>query len=216
MKSKLAFVIAVLICALWGANANAQGRFEITPFVGYETSASIPLNPFSGSTTVPVNKLRVNGSVAFGTFADFTLTENTQVEFMWNRNPTSFSERRITNGTYFKAFNSDVDQYQFGLLYTFLNSEHKLRPYIAGGLGFTHASNSGGSSNQTEFAYNIGGGVKYYVSRHVGLRGDVRLLPTYGNSSVGTYCDPFFGCYNAKISNFFNRGSFTGGVIFRF
>jgi hypothetical protein len=59
--------------------------------------------------------------------------------------------------------------------------------------------------------------VKYYISRHVGLRGDVRWLPTYGSSTTGLYCDPFYGfCYNASLPNYLNRGSFTGGIIFRF
>ncbi len=96
------------------------------------------------------------------------------------------------------------------------NSEHKLRPYIAGSLGFTHEFNSNGNPDRTEFAYSLGGGVKYYLTRHIGLRGDIRYMPTYGSSSYETYCDYFYGCYSAKVSHYLNRANFVGGVIIHF
>ncbi|HMD43198.1 MAG TPA: outer membrane beta-barrel protein [Candidatus Acidoferrum sp.] len=197
--------------------AKAQGRFEVTPFVGYETSGSYPISVFSNTgNAVPVNRLQVNDALSFGTFLDFNLTENAQLEFMWDRNNTSFNARNALSGQYFKAFNSDVDQFQFGGLYMLLNSEHRLRPYVAASLGFTYDDNFNGTPNRTEFAYSLGGGLKYFVNRHVGLRGDIRYMPTYGNSSYGTYCDPFYGCYSAKSANYLNRGNFVGGIIFKF
>jgi hypothetical protein len=217
MKNRSTRLLAAAIFLLMTISTRAQGRFEASPFVGYETSGSYPVNTFSNlGAPTPVNELRVNGSLAFGTFLDYNLTEDSQLEFMWNRNNTSFSARDILTGNFYKAFNSTIDQFQFGTLYTFLNSEHRLRPYVAGSLGFTHYSNSNATPNQTEFSFSIGGGVKYYVNRHVGLRGDMRYLPTYGSSSNAIYCDPFFGCYSARVANYLNRGSFVGGLIFRF
>lgn len=218
IRSLWFFSLALAFALLTPVPARTQGRFEASPFAGYETTASYPINIFSSVSglNVPVNRLRVNDSVSYGTFLDYNLTENSQLEFMWDRNNTSYSARNALTGQYFKAYNSDIDQYQFGGLYMLLNSEHRLRPYIAGSVGFTHDSNSGGTSNRTEFGFSVGGGVKYYVNRHFGLRGDVRYMPTYGSSSNGTYCDPFFGCYNARVSNYLNRGNFVGGLIFRF
>ena len=197
---------------------RAQQRFEATPFVGYESSASYPVSVFSssGGGTIPINRLRVDDAVAYGAMIDVGLTENTQFDFMWNRNNTSYDAHNILSNSYFHAYDSDIDQFQFGTLYMFRSSEVKLRPYIVGGLGFTHDSNSNGTPNRTEFAFNIGGGVKYYVSRHIGFRGDVRYLPTYGSSSNATYCDPFFGCYNTRVSNYLNRANIVGGIIFKF
>ena len=37
------------------------------------------------------------------------------------------------------------------------NSERKLRPFIAAGIGFSHESNGGGNSNHTLLAFNLGG-----------------------------------------------------------
>ena len=219
MMNRCIYILCFAMLLFVGTSTPAQQKFEVSPFVGYETSGSYPVNPFNPpvGNLPPVSSLRVNDALAFGTFLNYNLTENMQLEFMWNRNNTSYSGQSILTGQYHKAFDTTVDQFQFGALYMFLNSEHRLRPYIAGGLGFTHDSNGGGTPNRTEFGFNIGGGVKYYVSRHVGLRGDVRWLPTYGSSTNGLYCDPFYGfCYNAQLPNYLNRGSFTGGIIFRF
>jgi len=206
--------IALLMTSL---SVNAQGRFEATPFVGYETSGSYPISIFSNTgASGPVNSLQANGALSYGTFLGFYLTENAQLEFMWDRNNTSFNARDALTGQYFKAFNSDIDQFQFGGLYMLLNSSHRFRPYVAASLGFTHDNNYNGTPNRTEFAYSVGGGVKYYINRHVGLRGDIRYMPTYGSSSYGTYCDPFYGCYSAKSANYLNRGNFVGGIIFKF
>lgn len=203
---------------LGAVSAKAQARFELDPFVGYETSGSFPVSTFasSGGNAVPVNQLRVNDSLAFGTFVDYSLTENFQAEFMWNRNNTSYSAHDVLTQSYFKAFDSTIDQFQFGGLYMFLGSEHKVRPYAAASVGFTHDSNSNGTPNRTEFSWSVGGGVKYFIGRHFGLRGDLRYLPTYGSSSPGVYCDPFFGCYSVTLHNYLNRGSFVGGIIIKF
>ena len=228
MKLRIAWFLAVAAFLLAAVSTNAQGRFEVTPFVGYETSGSYPLDVLSsaGGPLALVDRLRVNDALSYGSFLGYNLSENFQLEFMWDRNNTSYSAHDITTQEYYKAYDSDIDQFQFGGLYMFRGSEHRLRPYFAASLGFTHDSNGsvttpgnptvGTTPNRTAFAYSLGGGVKYYLNRHVGLRGDVRFLPTYGSSSNGEYCDPFFGCYTARVRNYLDRGNFVGGLIFRF
>lgn len=217
MRLREILLFAGMFCLLTCVPASAQygrGRWEVTPFVGYETDGSFPLN--TQTIGVNVNDLRVNGAISFGTFIDFSLTPNFQTEFMWDRNPTSYSVQQFPGAPYIKSFNSDVDQYQFGILYMFLGPDHKWRPYAAGSLGFTHESNSGGNPTRTDFAYSIGGGLKYALTQHIALRGDARYMPTYANSSLATYCDPFFGCYTAEVSNYQKRGNFVGGIVFHF
>jgi hypothetical protein len=210
--------IVLFLSLTTALSVRAQQRYEITPFVGYESSASYPVSVFSsgGGGTIPISRLRVDNSLAFGTMIDVEFTENSQFDFMWNRNNTSYDAYNILTNSYFKAYNSDIDQFQFGTLYMFRNSAVKLRPYVVGGLGFTHDSNSNSTPNRTEFSWSIGGGVKYYAARHIGFRGDIRYLPTYGSSSNATYCDPFFGCYNTRVSNYLNRVNIVGGIVFKF
>jgi Outer membrane protein beta-barrel domain len=211
------WLLAGCACMLACAPAQAQwyenNKFEVTPFVGFETSSSYPLN--NENTTSPITGLRSNAATSFGTFIDYNLTTNFQAEFMWDRNWTSYSEQVYPNPQYVQAFNSDIDQYQFGFDYMVLGDEHKIRPYFAGSLGFTHEFNSGGTPNRTDFAYGLGGGVKYELNSHIGFRGDLRYLPTYANTALGEYCGPF-GCYLANVRQYQSRGNFVAGVIFKF
>jgi hypothetical protein len=186
-------------------------KWEVSPFVGYETGGSYPVN-----NSFTIDRLRVNGGLSFGTFIDYSLTENSQAEFMWDRNNTSFSERDAATGTYSKAFNSDFDQFSFGFLYMLKNSERKLRPFIAGGIGFSHESNSGGNPNRTLLAFNLGGGAKYELSRHFALRGDLRWLPSRANRTPAVQCDIFGNCFQQNVSNYLQRVNFSGGVVLRF
>jgi len=187
---------------------HAQGRYEVTPFVGYETSGSYSV---SNSTGV-ADQLRLNGTTAWGTFLDYNLSENFQAEFFWNRNNTSYDAHLIATGTYAGAYHSNQDQYQFGGLYTLRDSSHKLRPYVAASIGFNHEYNGNDNPNRTALSYSLGGGAKYYVTRHVGLRADARYLPSY--ATPGVSCDSAYGCFPEH--HYLNRGSFTGGVIFHF
>jgi hypothetical protein len=186
-------------------------KWEVSPFVGYETGGSYPVN-----NSFTIDRLRVDGGLSFGTFIDYSLTENSQAEFMWDRNNTSFSERDAATGTYSKAFNSDFDQFSFGFLYMLKNSERKLRPFIAGGIGFSHESNSGGNPNRTLLAFNLGGGAKYELSRHFALRGDLRWLPSRANRTPAVQCDIFGNCFQQNVSNYLQRVNFSGGVVLRF
>jgi outer membrane protein with beta-barrel domain len=218
MKIRTVWLAIAALFLLAAITTNAQDRYEVTPFVGYETSGSYPVSIFanSGGTAVPIDRLRVNGAASYGAFFDYGLWESFQPEFIWNHNNTSYSAHNVLNNSYFNAFHSDVDQFQFGGLFMFRNSEHNLRPYAAASVGFTHEINNNTNPDRTAFSWSIGGGVKYGLSRHFGLRGDARYFPTYGSSSQGTYCDPFYGCYPTTVHNFLNRGSFTAGLIIKF
>lgn len=217
MRIRTMCLLAGLACLATSVPAKAQygaEKWEVTPFVGYETSGNFPLNPTSA--TVTVNQLRVNQAASFGTFIGYSVTPNAGFEFMWDRNLTSYSDQPSRGAAFMKAYNSTVDQYQFGVLYAILGEEHKWRPYIAGSLGFTHEFNSGGNPARLDFSYSIGGGVKYELTRHLAFRGDARYMPTYANSSQEVFCDPFFGCFTAKVSNYQHRGNFVAGLVFRF
>lgn len=210
MKNRVVLVVSLVFLA-FATNTKAQvHKFELTPFAGYETSGSYPIR-----TSFTIDRLRANGNVSFGTFLDYSLSPYFEPEFLWAHNPTSFSQRDSTTGIYSKAFNSQIDQFQFGGNFLFRGPEAKWRPYFGAGLGFTRDANSGGTRNRTAFAYSLGGGVKYYATNHLGFRFDARFLPTYGSSNPGLICDSFGFCYNGTIHNYLNRGNFSLGIILR-
>jgi len=208
-------VLAIFFSLAGSAPARAQWsdykKWEISPFVGFETPGSYPI-----TSSFTVDRLRVDSGVSFGTYVDYSLTENAQVELMWARNNSSFSAHDIATNTYSKAFNSDIDQVQFGFLYMLRNSEQKLRPFIDAGVGFTHESNDGGNPNHTLLAFGLGGGAKYEISRHFAFRGDLRWLPSRANRTPGLTCDFFGNCFQQLQSNYLQRVNLTAGIAFRF
>ena len=210
MKIRSTWFAILAVLALAAIPARAQSKFEITPFVGWESSGSYPVTSTSGT----IDQLRINSSASFGGFFDYNLSENFQPEFFWARNNTSYSAHDILTSSWASAWHTDNDQFQFGAIYMFRNSEVKLRPYFGTGLGFSHEFNSNGEPDRTAFSWNIGGGVKYMVSSHIGFRGDVRYLPTYGSSSIGEVC--YFGCFPTTVHNFANRANMTVGIDIKF
>jgi hypothetical protein len=88
-----------------------------------------------------------------------------------------------------------------------------IRPYFTGGLGMIRSEIDGpldddGVSN-SDFAFNLGGGVMGYFNDHVGLRGDLRYMRTINSDLSDSDLDPEFG-----LGDFdFWRLSF--GVVFR-
>lgn len=208
MRTMSLAVAALFALAAAAVPVRAQNKFEVTPFVGWESSGSYPVTSADGS----IDQLRLNSSFAFGGFVDYSLSENFQPEFIWDRNNTSYSAHDVLTNSYFQAYHTQNNQFQFGAIYMFRSSEQKLRPYVGAGLGFTHESNSLGNPDRTAFSWNIGGGVKYMVSQHFGFRGDVRYIPTYGSNSVAF--DPFFGPYTTH--NYLNRANLAAGFIIKF
>ena len=136
MNIRTAWLAVAALFLLAAINTNAQEKHEFTPFVGYETSGSYPVNGFQtvGGTSVPIDKLRANDGAAIGAFFDYGFTEYFEPEFMWNHNNTSYSARDILTNSYFHAFHSKIDQFQFGGIFLLRCSEYKLRPYFGASL----------------------------------------------------------------------------------
>lgn len=205
---------ALLVLLYLGAPrtpANAQ-TVEITPFAGYETSGSYPLeNPTS------VKKLRANGGNAFGTFFDYAVTKNIQAEFLWARNPTTYSQQNTDTGQYTQAFRTRIDQYQFGARYLLRDNTNMWRPYLAGSLGLTRDSSEDGDPARTTFGSALGGGIQYKALRHIGIRGDARWMPTHGSGIRHTVCSVHVTkeCVPVTAHNYLQRANVTLGVIIR-
>lgn len=167
---KLAVILFLVTCS--SAIASAQSKYEIAPFFGAKYGGRILFNnPF-------VNFDSIKSSGDYGVLFDYSLWDNFQTEFMWNRQPTTLISHN-TNGTTSTVGNTNIDIYHFGILYEFRSTEARIKPFLGGGLGWTHIGNGDalvGFSNR--YSYDLGGGVKYFPARHFGLRLDIRYLAT--------------------------------------
>ena len=87
-----------------------------------------------------------------------------------------------------------------------------IRPYAVGGVGLIRQQLSAAaglvSYDANDIGYNVGGGVVVFVSRNVGVRGDVRHFRTIGGNPVLDLIDLQPGAFN------YTRA--TVGVTFRY
>jgi len=191
---KLCWLALTLVMLAEAALAQDRRRFEISPFASFETSSSYPVQsafgtpgsfvPIGTTNTSTIDQLRVNSGLSYGAFIDYSVLDQLQLEFMWTRNPTTYSQHDFVTGLYTEAYDSNIDQYQFGVLFPLLGSgyyrERKFVPFVAGGLGFTHESNSNGNPDRTAFAFNLGGGASITcpkISGFAATSGTCRRMP---------------------------------------
>ena len=206
-------LLASVVLAFAGVSSSrAQGRFEITPFGGSRFGGVIDLTSSNAGT---IDYFTIKSSVDYGVTAGYFFYPNLEGEFMWNRQPTELGAHDFVLGTTTNIGSATLDMFQWSMLLEFRDPREKLKPYIVGGIGFTHFDTNGAVNFSDTFSYNIGCGVKYYFSRHVGLRLDVRYSPSQTTSSFGTFCGPP-GCFTAKSPNYANQGQANLGLIVRF
>ena len=90
-----------------------------------------------------------------------------------------------------------------------IGNDRVVVPYVVGGLGAltlfsdSHVTNLGVIANETYLSGNIGGGVKWFATRHVGLSGDARFIAVKNRDEA-----PFFGQQNNRYG-----GRFHGGLV---
>ena len=88
------------------------------------------------------------------------------------------------------------------------------RPFVIGSVGATHLS-AGPNSSFTRFSFGLGGGIKVYFNRHMGLRMQAEWLPLVINPEVGALvCGG--GCVVHLNATLVSQGEISVGPIFRF
>lgn len=204
----------VIFLACVAPSARAQKGFEVTPFGGSRFGGIVGVS--SSNTTTNFDYLTIKSSVNYGVILDYNLWDNFQPEFMWNRQPTELAGHDVATGIRTDLTSATLDMYQFGFLFSLRSPEARLKPFIVGGLGFTHYGSNGTLYFTDRFSYNLGIGAKYFFNKHVGLRLEARWSPSRTTTSPQEYCDQFGFCYQANAANHAEQGQANLGIIFRF
>ena len=187
-----------------------EPKYTFSLFLGTRFGGNIAIN------TPNVDRLPISASYNWGFNAGARIAPHLFGEFMWNRQTTTLSAHDIpTNQIVTLTNNAHLDMYQGSLLYEFWATP-RLRPYVVGGVGFTHFDSHGILSFGNRLSYNLGGGVKYLFAPPVALRAELRWSPSRTTSSNATFCDPFLGCFVTPISNHAEQWQANLGLEFRF
>jgi len=153
MKKRLACVIAFMTISTSGFAGERPQAFSISPFIGGYT--------FDGTQHLKTGPV-------FGLRLGYDITENWATEGVFD-----FVPSETTRGDH----HVNAYSYRLDLLYNFMPSRTVV-PYLAvGGGGTTFEYRFGnGHSHDSDATFNFGGGVKYFVTDSIALRGDVRQL----------------------------------------
>jgi hypothetical protein len=188
-------------------------NFEVTAHIGYQFNGGLDLS------TSLFHRIEADNSSNYGATAGFLFGNLYGVEFQWNRTRADTFAQPVGGGKDIKVFKLNQNQYMGNFVFHFAGQESKLRPFAFVGLGASDLStNRSGVSGATRFAFAFGGGAKYNISRHLGLRGQAKYSPTYlTTTDAGYWCDPFWGgCWIVGNDHYLHEFDFTGGVTLRF
>jgi opacity protein-like surface antigen len=203
--------LACLFLTLFGMPVAAQERFEIQPFVGYKYGGGADV----AGNVLGIKRINIDSSLAYGVTATYNLSEFTGVEFLWNRQATNVTGALYAGGTYPQKIGVTLDQFHGDFLLSFASHGMKLEPFVLVGLGATDMHGAGSST--TKFSFGVGGGVKYFVSRHLGFRIQARYTPTYlYSTNGGVWCNWWGYCWVIPNDHFLQQGDVSAGVILRF
>lgn len=85
-------------------------------------------------------------------------------------------------------------QFQANVVYQFGGDTARLRPFLFGGAGTTFMS-ARDLESAAKAAFGFGGGIKYFLSPSVGLRGQIRYKAIFLNDDPeADFCEPFGFC----------------------
>ncbi len=149
---------ACLAAAL--AVTGSADILQITPFYGYRFGGE-----FEDAGTGAHVKFR--DSPCWGGVFDVRLSEAAQLEFYYSRQET---ELRQDQGLFASTplFDLDVDYYHIGGTYALTYGPWQ--PFVVGTLGATHlAPEPPGTDSLTRLSFGVGGGLRFFPTKHLGL-----------------------------------------------
>jgi hypothetical protein len=205
-------VLSALIVFFLLTSAFSQ-NVELTGYVGGQFNGGLDLS------TSLFRRIEVENSTNYGLSAGYLVGEHYGVEFQWNHSKADTFAQPAGGGSDIKVFALNQDQYMGNFLFHFTDREAKLRPFAFFGLGASHLSpDRSGVDSTTRFAFSLGGGAKYNIGKHFGLRGQAKWSPTYITTTDGGYwCDPFWGgCWVVGNDHYLHEFDVSGGITFRF
>jgi len=174
------FVIFLGVLSMVPISTESMAQnFEVTPFAGYRFGGDL-------EDSVTGFGLDINESETYGVVLGVNTSPETQFEIMYSHQSTDIRPKGLFSPTSLTKL--DIDYYHLGGSYIW-DPQKKLRPFIQASLGVARLNpDRAGLSSETKFSFGIGGGVKYFFTKHIGLRLDGRALGIVLNSDSAIFC----------------------------
>lgn len=203
----LIFLILLLVVGF--SPAISQRGIEITPFIGYQLSGSVPMTE---------GEFDVKDSEDYGLTVNIPLPmkQGMQLELLYLRMDTEarFDTYYYNSLTESQTFDMIVEYFQIGGVNVIERPGAKVKPFGALTLGASHF-NPNGSTIEDEwfFSATLGAGVKIFPSEKIGIRLQGRLLMPFSFGSAGLWCGTGGCSAGVGTTSVFLSGDFTAGLI---
>lgn len=195
----------------------AQQKLEISPFAGLRTAGS-----FRGENQLVT--YNVGSAPTFGVFADYMVTRQLAVEFLWSHEGSTVDKETAMLGNEDPAelevpdgplFDLGIDYLQGGIRYD--GGNEKYTPYVAAGFGVTRFNpDVAGVSSINKFGFSLGAGINAYLTERIGVRFDARAFGTRTADRQEDLACGVFGCVSFARASTFWQSHFVGALIIRF
>lgn len=204
---KSAFILA-LVLLLDPVSTFAQGKFELTPFAGYQ---------FGGKLRMYEGDIKLQDGMNYGLMLDIEVAKDTKLELFWSQMDSYAEFKPFYNYEYLQVdpVDMNIGYIQIGTVRE-INMDN-IRPFGSFTLGTTYFKPQNQTttnySDDWQFSVTLGGGAKIWLSDRIGIRLQGRLmLPMFWGGagfSFGTGGSGFtVGAGTSMV-----QGDFTGGLI---
>jgi hypothetical protein len=213
---KAGVLILMLLLALSSTLSAQQSeskplRFDFTPFIGYRTSMSFPIDPHVSGTNP---RFVLDESPSYGASFGMRLADEADlVEVRWARQDSYLHAEEITPLP--PRQRVILDQFHGDFSHEPLIEDWAswARPFVLASIGATHVSNSMNVSF-TRFSFGIGGGIRFYPSRHLGFKIQAEWVPIFVDPNVAFICGS--ACIVHAGGSASSQGEVFVGPILRF
>jgi len=186
-------------------------RFDFTPFIGYRTSMSFPVEPHvTGMNPRVVLDSSPSYGVSFGVRLN---NEDDLVEIRWARQDSYVHGEDITPQPTRERVILDQFHGDFSHEAVIEDWANWARPFVLASVGATYVS-GGTNIKFTRFSFGIGGGIRFYASRHLGFKIQAEWLPVFVDPHVAFICGS--GCIVHVGGTLSSQGEVLVGPILRF
>jgi hypothetical protein len=212
----LVFIAMLLIALPSTLSAQQQPepkplRFDFTPFIGYRTSMSFPVEPHVTGTNP---RVVLDASPSYGASFGMRLkNEDDLVEIRWARQDSYVHAEEITPQPPRQRVILDQFHGDFSHEAQIEDWVSWVRPFVLASVGATHVSGST-DFNFTRFSFGIGGGVRFHAGRHLGFKIQAEWVPVFADPHVAFICGS--GCIVHAGGAASSQGEVFVGPILRF
>lgn len=199
-----------------GTTPSRAAAVEVTAAAGWR---------FRGVTAEPatatVESVKIPDSLSWGAMVEIPFAPWGSIEALWSHQNSELNATFTASapaGAEPKLAHMNVDTLQIGGLWQSGDPDSKARLFVDLLFGVTMLTPSPELATLTRFSASIGGGVKYYLADHFGLRLGARWLPVYLNPAEGAYtsCRDAAECTTYYGTKILSQGDAYGGLILRF